>query len=70
MVRRLVTVSSTPRASAGQLGPSNAGSGTAILLDDEGDAPEQIRHHHISWQLVLRWDLGGRVKSVGGLRDA
>jgi hypothetical protein len=28
--------------------PSNAGSGTAILLDDEGDAPEQIRHHHIS----------------------
>jgi hypothetical protein len=49
--------------------PSNAGSGTAILLDDEGDAPEQIRHHHISWQLVLRWDFG-RVKSIGGLRDA
>ncbi len=27
----------------------------AILLDAERDAPEQIRHHFISRQLVLRW---------------
>ncbi|MBV9143553.1 MAG: hypothetical protein JO115_22010 [Pseudonocardiales bacterium] len=26
-----------------------------ILLDAEQDAPEQIRHHFISRQLVLRW---------------
>ena len=27
----------------------------AILLDAERDAPEQIRHHFISRQLVMRW---------------
>lgn len=27
----------------------------AILLDAERDAPEQIRYHFISRQLVLRW---------------
>jgi hypothetical protein len=27
----------------------------SILLDAEQDAPEQIRHHFISRQLVMRW---------------
>ena len=35
--------------------PGTADEALTIILDAERDAPEQIRHHFISRQLVLRW---------------
>ncbi|WP_432571590.1 helix-turn-helix domain-containing protein [Kineococcus sp. SYSU DK005] len=39
-----------------------------ILLSAEQDAPEQVRYHFLSRELVLSWIRGGRLQASGELR--